>query len=149
MGAASKTILLVEDNPSDANLAQRALKKAGIASDLVIARDGQEALDYLWGTGAYAGRDVSEMPALILLDLKIPKVHGLEVLRQVRADPRTRRLLVVILTTSNEERDIAAGFDRGVNSYICKPVDFKKFEAAVAQLGGYWLVLNEAPPQVK
>jgi two-component system, response regulator len=144
-----KTILLVEDNPSDVALTQRALEKSRVANELVIAEDGQEALDYLWGTGAYAGRDTSELPALMLLDLKLPKMPGLEVLRRVRADSRTRRLPVVILTTSREERDLAGGYDLGVNSYVSKPVDFTKFAAAVEQLGLYWLVLNETPPKVK
>jgi two-component system, response regulator len=145
----SKVILLVEDNPSDVGLTQRALEKARIANDLIVAEDGQEALDYLWGAGAHAGRDVSALPALMLLDLKLPKVPGLEVLRRIRRDARTRRLPVVILTTSKEEQDIAAGYDLGVNSYVRKPVDFKQFAAAVEQLGLYWLVLNEAPPPVK
>jgi two-component system response regulator len=142
-------ILLVEDNPSDVGLTQRAFLKSHIANELVVAEDGQEALDYLWGTGAYAGREVSEVPALILLDLKLPRVPGLEVLRRIRADARTRRVPVVILTTSNEEQDVAAGYDLGVNSYMHKPVDFKQFAAAIEQLGMYWLVLNEAPPKVK
>jgi two-component system, response regulator len=144
-----KTILLVEDNPSDVALTQRALEKSRVANELVIAEDGQEALDYLWAAGAYAGRDTSELPALMLLDLKLPKMPGLEVLRRVRADSRTRRLPVVILTTSREERDLAGGYDLGVNSYVSKPVDFTKFAAAVEQLGLYWLVLNETPPKVK
>ena len=145
----AKTILLVEDNPSDIGLTQRALDKSRIANELVVAEDGQEALDYLWGAGAWAGRDVSEMPALMLLDLKLPKLPGLEVLRRVRGDSRTRRLPVVILTTSQEEQDIAAGYDLGVNSYVRKPVDFKQFLSAVEQLGLYWLVLNEGPPKIK
>ncbi len=145
----SKSILLVEDNPSDVGLTRRALEKAQILNDLVVAEDGQEALDYLRGAGAHAGRDVSQMPALILLDLKLPKVPGLEVLRQIRGDARTRRLPVVILTTSKEEQDVAGGYELGVNSYIRKPVDFKQFAAAVEQLGLYWLVLNEPPPPLK
>jgi CheY-like chemotaxis protein len=144
-----KTILLVEDNPSDVALTERALEKSHIANELVVVQDGQEALDYLWGAGAYAGRAASDSPALILLDLKLPRLPGLEVLRRIRADSRTRRLPVVILTTSREEQDLAAGYDLGVNSYIRKPVDFKQFAAAVEQLGLYWLVLNEGPPQVK
>jgi two-component system, response regulator len=144
-----KTILLVEDNPSDVALTQRALEKSRVANELVIAEDGQEALDYLWGAGAYAERDTSDLPALMLLDLKLPRMPGLEVLRRVRADSRTRRLPVVILTTSREERDLAGGYDLGVNSYVSKPVDFTKFAAAVEQLGLYWLVLNETPPKVK
>ena len=115
----------------------------------MVAEDGEEALDYLWGAGAHAGRDVSELPALALLDLNLPKIPGLEVLRRIRADARTRRLPVVILTSSKEEQDIAAGYDLGVNSYIRKPVDFKQFADCVEQLGLYWLVLNEPPPKVK
>jgi two-component system response regulator len=145
----SGAILLVEDNPSDVGLTVRALEKAHIANELVVAEDGQEALDYLWGDGRYAGRNAAELPALILLDLKLPKVHGLEVLKRVRADARTRRVPVVILTTSKEEQDVGTGYDLGVNSYITKPVDFQQFAAAIAHLGLYWLVLNEAPPLVK
>jgi CheY-like chemotaxis protein len=146
----SKTILLlVEDNPSDVALTERAFEKAHIVNEMVVAQDGQEALDYLWGGGAYAGRDAAELPALVLLDLKLPKVSGLDVLRRIRADARTRRLPVVILTTSKEEQDLAAGYDLGANSYIRKPVDFRQFAAAIEQLGLYWLVLNEAPPKVR
>jgi CheY-like chemotaxis protein len=142
----SKTILLVEDNPSDVALTQRALEKSHIANELVVAEDGQKALDYLWGAGAYAGRDVSQLPALVLLDLKLPGLPGLEVLRRIRGDARTRRLPVVILTTSREEQDLAASYDLGVNSYVRKPVDFRQFAASVEHLGLYWLVLNETPP---
>ncbi len=145
----SKTILLVEDNPSDIGLTRRALEKGRIANQLVVTEDGQDALDYLWGIGAHAGRDVSDLPALTLLDLKLPRVSGLEVLRRVRDDPRTRRMPIVILTSSTEEQDVAAGYDLGVNSYIRKPVDFKQFAEAVQQLGLYWLILNEPPPKVK
>jgi CheY-like chemotaxis protein len=146
----SKTmLLLVEDNPSDVALTERAFKKAHIANEMVVAQDGQEALDYLWGAGAHQGRDGADLPALVLLDLKLPKVSGLDVLRQIRADARTRRLPVVILTTSKEEQDVAAGYDLGANSYIRKPVDFHQFAAAIEQLGLYWLILNEAPPKVK
>jgi two-component system, response regulator len=141
----SKTILLVEDNPSDIGLTKRALAKSHVANELVVAEDGHEALDYLFGSGAYLGRDVAQMPMLVLLDLKLPKVDGLEVLQAIRADARTRRLPVVILTASNEERDVAASYDLGVNSYIRKPVDFSQFAQSVEQLGLYWLVLNEAP----
>jgi two-component system response regulator len=144
----SKVILLIEDNPSDAGLTRRALEKARITNELVVAGDGQDALDYLWGAGAHAGRDVSELPMLTLLDLKLPRVSGLEVLRRVRSDPRTRRMPIVILTSSAEEQDVAAGYDLGVNSYIRKPVDFKQFAQAIEQLGLYWLVLNEPPPKV-
>ncbi len=144
-----KLILLIEDNPSDVELARRALGKARIGNDLVVAEDGEEALEYLWGTGRHAGRDVSALPAVALLDLKLPRMPGLEVLRRVRGDQRTRRLPVVILTSSREEQDLAAGYDLGVNSYIRKPVDFKRFAQCIEQLGLYWLVLNELPPQVK
>jgi CheY-like chemotaxis protein len=144
-----KVILLIEDNPSDIELTRRALEKARIGNEMVAAEDGEEALDYLWGKGAHAGRDVSQLPALALLDLKLPRIHGLEVLRLIRSDPRTRRLPVVILTSSKEEQDLAAGYDLGVNSYIRKPVDFKQFAHCIEQLGLYWLVLNEFPPKVK
>ena len=140
---------MIEDNPSDIELAQRALKKGHILNQLVVASDGQEALDYLLGTGAYAGRDTSELPTLTLLDLKLPKVSGLDVLRRIRSEPITRRMPVVILTSSREEQDMAASYDLGVNSYIRKPVDFGQFVQSVAQLGLYWLVLNEEPPKVK
>lgn len=145
----SKTILLIEDNPSDIGLTKRALEKGHIANELVVTEDGQEALNYLWGTGTHAGRDVSDLPTLTLLDLKLPRVSGLEVLRRVRSDPRTRRMPVVILTSSTEEQDVASGYDLGVNSYIRKPVDFKQFAEAIQQLGLYWLVLNEPPPKMK
>jgi CheY-like chemotaxis protein len=145
----TKTILLVEDNPSDIELTQRALQKGHILNELVIASDGQEALDYLFGTGEYAGRDTSDFPALTLLDLKLPKVSGLDVLRKIRSEAATRRMPVVILTSSREEQDMAASYDLGVNSYIRKPVDFGQFVQSVAQLGLYWLVLNEEPPKVK
>jgi len=137
---------LIEDNPSDIALTRRALEKARIANELVIAEDGQEALDYLFATGAYVGRDVSHQPMLTLLDLKLPKVPGLEVLRRIRSDAITHRIPVVILTSSNEEQDVTASYDLGSNSYIRKPVDFKQFVHAVGQLGLYWLVLNEPPP---
>jgi two-component system response regulator len=145
----SKTILLVEDNPSDVLLTKRALERCRIANDLVVAEDGQEAIDFLWRTGAYADQGDYELPTLTLLDLKLPKVPGLEVLRRIREDPRTRRIPVVILTSSKEEQDIATGYDLGINSYIQKPVDFKQFAEAIQQLGLYWLVLNEPPPPVK
>jgi two-component system response regulator len=145
----AKTILLVEDNTSDIELTQRALSKSRIANEMVVVQDGQEALDYIFGAGAYAGRDVSVVPGVTLLDLHLPKVSGLDVLRAVRTDLRTRRMPVVILTSSNEERDVAAGYDLGVNSYIQKPVDFERFAEAVRTLGLYWLVLNEPPPKAQ
>jgi len=144
----SKTILLVEDNPSDIDLTKRALEKGHILNKLVVASDGQEALDYLFATGEYAGRDTADLPTLTLLDIKLPKVSGLEVLRRIRAEPTTRRLPVVILTSSREEADMAAGYDLGVNSYIRKPVDFESFFQSAVQLGLYWLALNEEPPKV-
>jgi two-component system response regulator len=143
-----KIILLVEDNPSDVDLTLRALEKGRIANEVAVARDGKEALDYLWGEGAHAGRDVSDFPAITLLDLKLPKIPGLEVLRRLRADARTRRLPIVILTSSKEDQDLAAGYDLGANSYIRKPVDFKQFTEAIAHLGLYWLVWNVPPPSV-
>jgi CheY-like chemotaxis protein len=146
MSIDSKVILLVEDNPSDVGLTQRALAKARIANEMIVAEDGEEALDYLWSTGKYSERDASELPALVLLDLKLPGISGLDVLRLIRGDARTRRVPVVILTTSREDQDVASGYDLGVNSYIRKPVDFNQFAAAVEQLGLYWLVLNETPP---
>ena len=142
----SKTILLVEDNPSDIELTRRALKKNAIGNPLVVAEDGQEALDYLFCTGAHAGRRTDEPPVLILLDLKLPRVDGLEVLKRVRAVPRTHRIPVVILTSSTEEEDLAAGYDLGTNSYIRKPVDFNQFSDVVGKMGLYWLVINQPPP---
>lgn len=144
-----KIILLVEDNPDDEALTLRALEKNNIKNEVVVARDGAEALDYLFATGAYAGRDTSVLPQVTLLDLKLPKVDGLEVLRRVRADKRTHCLPVVILTSSNEEKDLINGYSLGANSYIRKPVDFAQFIEAVRQLGLYWLVLNEVPPQTR
>lgn len=145
----NKTILLVEDDTSDVDLTRRALEKGHIANTLVTVNDGQEALDYLFGAGAYVGRDTSDTPALTLLDLKLPKVSGLDVLRKVRAEASTRRMPVVILTSSREEHDLASGYDLGVNSYIRKPVDFEQFVHSVVQLGVYWLILNEEPPRVE
>ena len=137
-------ILLVEDNLKDEALTLRALKKSNIASEVIVARDGVEALDYFFATGLYTGRDTSVMPQLILLDLKLPKVDGLEVLRRIRADERTRRLPVVVFTSSSEEEDIIKSYDLGANSYVRKPVDFEHFVEATRQLGLYWLVLNQA-----
>jgi len=144
-----KTILLVEDNSSDIELTKRALGKNHIANELVVAEDGQEALDYLFGERTYAGREITQLPALVLLDLKLPKVGGLEVLQRIRANQQTRRLPVVVLTSSKEEQDLAASYDLGVNSYIRKPIDFAQFAQTIQQLGLYWLVLNELPPKVK
>ena len=141
----SKIILLVEDNADDEVLTRRALKKNNIGNELMVARDGAEALDYLFGTGEHEGRDLGVMPQVILLDLKLPKVDGLEVLRRLRADERTRLLPVVILTSSKEQQDLVDGYGYGANSYIRKPVDFAQFVEAVRQLGLYWLVLNEVP----
>jgi two-component system response regulator len=139
-------ILLVEDNPDDEALTLRALQKNKITNEVVVAHDGVQALDYVFGTGAYAGRDTSVAPQIILLDLKLPKIDGLEVLRRLRSDPRTKLTPVVILTSSNEERDLLAGYDFGANSYVRKPVDFDQFAEAVRYLGLYWLVLNQPPP---
>jgi two-component system response regulator len=136
-------ILLVEDNPDDEALTVRALKRNHIANEVAVARDGLEALDYLFGTGAHAGRDPAVLPAMVLLDLKLPKLDGLGVLRRIRADDRTRRLPVVILTTSGEERDLSEGYGAGANSFIQKPVDYTQFTEVVRQLGLYWLVLNK------
>ena len=141
-------ILLVEDNPDDEALTLRALKKNNIMNEVVVARDGVEALDFLFGKGVYTDRDMSVMPNLILLDLKLPKMDGLEVLRQPRTDDRTKILPVVILTSSKEEQDLINGYSLGANSYVRKPVDFSQFSEAVRQLGLYWFVLNESPPRV-
>lgn len=140
-----KTILLVEDNPDDELLTLRALKKQNAPSKVVVARDGVEALDYLFATGAHAGRDPGATPQLVLLDLKLPRVDGLEVLRRMRSDERTRLVPVVILTSSREQQDILDGYGLGANSYVRKPVNFVQFTEAVEQLKSYWLVLNEAP----
>jgi CheY-like chemotaxis protein len=142
-----KIILLVEDSPDDEALTLRALKKNNISNQVVIAHDGAEALDYLFGRGAYDGRDTSALPQVVLLDLKLPKIDGLEVLRTIRGDARTKRLPVVILTSSKEESDLLDGYELGANSYVRKPVDFTAFAEAVRHLGLYWLVLNESPPE--
>jgi CheY-like chemotaxis protein len=141
-----RIILLVEDNPDDQELTLRALKANNIMNEVVVVQDGAEALDYLFGDGAYEGRDLSIMPQVILLDLKLPKIDGLEVLRRLRADERTRFLPVVILTSSKEQMDVVNGYSLGANSYVQKPVDFTAFREAVRQLGLYWLLLNEPPP---
>jgi two-component system response regulator len=146
MNTTDKMILLVEDNPDDEALTLRALRKNNILNPVVVARDGEEALDFLFGTGRHAGRDLDQQPQVVLLDLKLPKLDGLEVLRRLRADPRTRLLPVVILTTSNEDRDILSSYQLGANSYVRKPVDFEQFIEAARQLGLYWLVLNVPPP---
>jgi two-component system, response regulator len=138
----SKKILLVEDNPSDVELTRRALSKHHIANEIIVAEDGQQAIDMLLGNGP-----ASELPALVLLDLKLPIIGGIEVLKQIRGDERTRRIPVVILTTSKEEQDVAESYDQGANSYIRKPVDFEQFAEAVYHMGLYWLVLNEPPPE--
>jgi len=141
-----RLILLVEDNDDDVELTLRALRRNRVANRVDVVRDGAEAMEYLFATGSYSGRDLRDTPNLVLLDLKLPKVGGLEVLERLRADARTRRLPVVILTSSNVESDLARSYDLGANSYIRKPVDFTQFMEAVNQLGLYWLVLNEAPP---
>jgi two-component system response regulator len=140
-------IMLIEDNPDDEALTVRALKKHKIVNEVVVARDGVEALEYLFGEGAHAGRDTREMPQVVLLDLKLPKLDGLGVLRRLRADDRTKLLPIVILTSSNEEQDRVQGYGLGANSYVRKPVDFDRFVDAAKHLGLYWLVLNEPPPK--
>jgi two-component system response regulator len=146
MAWTERVILLVEDNPDDEALTIRALSRNNIKNRVAVARDGVEALDWLFARGEHERRDTRDMPALVLLDLKLPKIDGLEVLRQLRADPRTRLTPVVILTSSREEQDMVSGYSLGANSYIQKPVDFAQFVEAVRQLGLYWLVLNEPPP---
>jgi len=141
-----KTILLVEDNRNDEMLTIRALKKNNIMNEVVVARDGVQALDYLFAEGQYEGRDINDQPQVILLDLKLPKIDGHEVLKRIRADERTKLLPVVVLTTSSEDQDIISSYQLGANSYIRKPVDFDQFIKAVGKLGLYWLLLNEAPP---
>ena len=141
----NKVILLVEDNPDDEALTLRALAKNNILNEVVVTHDGVDALDYLFGRGRYSDRDVADLPQVVLLDLKLPKIDGLDVLKQIRVDPRTRLQPVVILTTSDEDHDITAGYELGANSFIRKPVDFEEFMEAVRQLGLYWLVLNVPP----
>lgn len=142
-----KIILLVEDNPDDVALTLRSLNKSNVVNEIVTARDGAEALDYLFGTGEFASRDTNIMPELVLLDLKLPKVDGLDVLQQIRKDERTRLLPVVILTSSDEEQDLVESYKLGANSYVRKPVDFTQFANAVVQLQLYWMVLNQPPPK--
>jgi len=142
----TRPILLVEDNPDDVALTLRAFRKNHILNEVVVARDGVEALDYLFATGIYSHRDPTAVPAVVLLDLKLPRVDGLEVLRRLRTDARTQLLRVVVLTSSKEETDVVRSYTHGANSYIRKPVDFDSFMSAVGQLGLYWLLLNETPP---
>ncbi len=141
-----RSILLVEDNPDDEALAIRALRRSRITNEIVVVHDGVEALDYLFGRGDYAGRNLNNQPAVILLDLKLPRMDGIEVLRELRAHESTRLLPIVILTTSEEEQDVLNSYSLGCNSYVRKPIDFLQFSQAVQQLGMYWLLLNEAPP---
>ncbi len=138
-------ILLVEDNPNDLELALRALKKHNLANNVIVARDGAEALDFIFGTGSYADRQIEKIPKVVLLDLKLPKVDGLEVLRRIKVDERTKTIPVVVLTSSQEERDVVDSYRLGVNSYIVKPVDFDQFIDSVSKLGLYWLVCNKPP----
>ncbi len=142
----TKTILLVEDNPDDVELTLRAFKKNNISNKVVVAKDGVEALDYLFGKGTYAGRDAKDMPVVTLLDLKLPKIDGMEVLKTIRQNESTKLLPVVILTSSTEEQDLVNGYKLGANSYVRKPVDFKDFVEAIKLLGLYWLIWNEPPP---
>jgi two-component system response regulator len=142
-----KTILVVEDNPDDEEFTLRALRRANVSNEIVVARDGSEALDFLFGEGGHAGRDMDSMPAVILLDLKLPKISGLEVLVRVRADPRTRLIPVVVLTSSSEDEDMVRSYHSGANSYVRKPVEFASFANAVAKLGVYWMLLNEPAPR--
>lgn len=144
-----KVILLVEDSKRDEELALRALRKNNIKNEVVVARDGEEALDYLFGTGTHAGRNPADLPTVVLLDIKLPKIDGLEVLRRVRADERTKLLPIVILTSSKEDKDRLEGYTSGANSYVRKPIEFTEFAEAVRNLGLYWLILNEPPPATR
>ena len=141
-----KVIMLVEDNPDDEELTLRALRGAGIVNKVFVARDGSEALEFLFGTGKHAGRDPLTMPAVVLLDLKLPKLSGIDVLNRMRADPRTKLIPVVVLTSSSEDEDMLRSYQSGANSYVRKPVEFSSFANAVTQLGMYWMLLNQAPP---
>jgi two-component system response regulator len=142
-----KMILLVEDNPDDEELTLRALRQAKVANDIVVARDGAEAIEFVFGEGRHAGRDTSKMPAVILLDLKLPKLSGLDVLQRLRADERTRLVPIVVLTSSSEDEDMLKSYRSGANSYVRKPVEFGAFVGAVSQLGVYWVLLNQPPPR--
>jgi CheY-like chemotaxis protein len=144
----SAPILLVEDNPSDVELTRRALEKNQVRNHLIVAEDGKQALDYLFGCGDYSNRDISQLPAIVLLDLKLPGIDGLEVLRRIREQSVTHRQPVIILTSSNEDSDLQTGYDLGVNSYIRKPVDFTEFSLTISHLINYWLEYNETPPAV-
>jgi two-component system, response regulator len=143
----SRIILLVEDNQDDIELTLRAFEKSNIINEIVVAKDGEAALDYLFATGIHAGRDQEVLPEVVLLDLKLPTIHGLDVLRRMRADQRTRRLPVVVLTSSNEEQDVLRSYDLGANSFVQKPVDFAEFIETARHLGLYWLVLNQTSPE--
>lgn len=145
----NKVLLLVEDNASDEKLTLRAFNKSNLVNEIVVVRDGEEALDYLFGSGRYAGRDVSDLPAVILLDLKLPRIDGLEVLRRVRADERTKLVPIIILTSSKEDEDRTRGYSLGANAYVRKPVAFSEFTEAIRTLGLFWLVLNEPPPTTR
>lgn len=142
-----KLIMVVEDNPDDEELTLRALRQGKVANDIVVTRDGSEALEFMFGTGKYAGRDLSRMPAVILLDLKLPKLSGLEVLQRLRADERTRLIPIVVLTSSSEDEDMLRSYQFGANSYVRKPVEFSAFASAVGQLGVYWMLLNQPVPK--
>jgi two-component system response regulator len=141
-----KSILVVEDNPDDEELTLRALRKGNLVNEIVVVRDGREVLDFIFGTGQYEGRDLSRMPTVVLLDLKLPRLNGLQVLEALRADPRTRLMPVVVLTSSNEEEDMLRSYELGANSYVRKPVEFGAFINAVSQLGLYWMIFNQPAP---
>jgi CheY-like chemotaxis protein len=142
-----KLIMVVEDNPDDEELTLRALRHGKVANEIVVTRDGSEALEFMFGTGKYEGRDISKMPAVVLLDLKLPKLSGLDVLQRLRADPRTKLVPIVVLTSSSEEEDMLRSYQWGANSYVRKPVEFTAFASAVSQLGIYWMLINQAPPR--